>query len=148
MKTEHVTTASCPLIHLVFRIAGESMRFLWHAFSGSGCRSLLVVDILRQSVRYIKNSRPLIIDAWVVLPDHLHAVWTLPENDFDYSSRWREIKKRFSQQLPKSEIISDNRQRRGERGIWQRRFWEHSIRSERDYRGSTLRGRLWFWVIR
>ncbi len=60
----------------------------------------------------------------VVLPDHLHCVWTLPEGDMDYSGRWREIKKRFAKRLPASEP----------RGIWQKRYWEHMIRDARDYR--------------
>lgn len=92
------------------------------------------VACLRAAVRFVKKRQPFYIDAWVVLPDHLHAVWTLPEGDADYSSRWREIKKRFSKSLPETERLSAARQRKGERGIWQRRFWEHTIRDEQDYR--------------
>jgi len=76
---------------------------------------------------------PFVIDAIVVLPDHLHAVWTLPPGDADFSLRWRMIKSRFAQALPKQERLSDVRKARGERGIWQRRFWEHLIRDEADY---------------
>lgn len=100
-------------------------------------RQTLLVDhvaVLREAVRYVKQRRPFAIDAWVVLPDHLHAVWTMPEGDVDYSSRWREIKKRFSKALPHTEHVSPVRQRKGERGIWQRRFWEHTIRDAEDYR--------------
>src|SRR5690606_28703740 len=82
----------------------------------------------------VKRKRPFYIDAWVVLPDHMHAVWTLPEGDDDYSGRWREIKKTFNRYMPADEILSSARQKRGERGIWQRRFWEHTIKSEEDYR--------------
>lgn len=89
---------------------------------------------LREAVRWVKVWRPFHIDAWVVLPDHMHVIWTLPENDADYSSRWREIKKRFSKSLPNIERRSKVRTLKGERGIWQRRFWEHTIRDERDYR--------------
>ena len=71
---------------------------------------------------------------WVVLPDHLHAIWTLPEDDFDFAVRWRLIKIRFSKSIPKGEWLSETRRARGERGIWQRRYWEHLIRDERDYR--------------
>lgn len=92
------------------------------------------IDVLREAVRVVKQRRPFCIDACVVLPDHLHAVWTLPEGDVDYSSRWREIKKRFSRSLPKTECLSAVRQHKGDRGIWQRRFWEHTIKDERDYR--------------
>ena len=99
-------------------------------------KSLLVdhIDLLREVVSVVKKQRPFYIDAWVVLPDHMHAVWTLPEGDADYSSRWRDIKKRFSKALPKTEQLSSVRKRKGERGIWQRRFWEHTIKNERDFR--------------
>lgn len=98
-------------------------------------KSLLVehIDLLRESIRFVKSQRPFYIDAWVVLPDHLHAVLTLPDDDVDYSSRWREIKKRFSKSLPKTEFLTQTRKRKSERGIWQRRFWEHTIRDDNDY---------------
>ena len=98
-------------------------------------KSLLVehIDLLRESIRFVKFQRPFYIDAWVVLPDHLHAVLTLPDDDVDYSSRWREIKKRFSKSLPKTEFLTQTRKRKNERGIWQRRFWEHTIRDDNDY---------------
>ena len=98
-------------------------------------QSLLVdnINILRQAVRDVKTQRPFTIEAWVVLPDHLHAVWTLPEGDCDYSSRWRDIKKYFSMSLPATEPVSTNRSARGERGVWQRRFWEHTIKNDHDF---------------
>nr|WP_274377841.1 transposase [Hahella chejuensis] len=98
-------------------------------------QTLLVdhVHALRESVRWVKARRPFDIDAWVVLPDHLHAIWTLPEDDVDYSSRWREIKKRFSKSLIINEPRPEPRKMKGERGIWQRRFWEHTIQNEQDY---------------
>ncbi|MCQ8888408.1 transposase [Pseudoalteromonas carrageenovora] len=98
-------------------------------------KSLLVehIDLLRESIRVVKLQRPFYIDAWVVLPEHLHAVLTLPDNDTDYSGRWREIKKRFSKSLPKTEFLTQTRKRKNERGIWQRRFWEHTIRDDNDY---------------
>ncbi|KPZ62172.1 REP-associated tyrosine transposase [Pseudoalteromonas sp. P1-7a] len=98
-------------------------------------KSLLVehIDLLRESIRIVKFQRPFYIDAWVVLPDHLHAVLTLPDGDMDYSSRWREIKKRFSKSLPKTEFLTQTRKRKNERGIWQRRFWEHTIKNNDDY---------------
>jgi putative transposase len=67
-------------------------------------------------------AHPFAIDAFVVLPDHLHAVWTLPPGDSDFSTRWRLIKSRFAKALPKQERLSVVRKARGERGIWQRRF--------------------------
>ena len=98
-------------------------------------KTLLVdhIEELRNAVRKTKIKRPFHIDAWVVLPDHLHCIWTLLENDADYSGRWREIKKAFSKSIPKGEYCSITRIRRHERGIWQYRFWEHTIRNELDY---------------
>jgi putative transposase len=60
------------------------------------------VDALRTAVRATRTERPFHIDAWVVLPDHLHAVWTLPEGDADYATRWGVIKARFSRAMPHS----------------------------------------------
>ena len=91
------------------------------------------VTLLRECVRRTKDRLPFDIDAWVVLPDHMHCVWTLPPGDADYALRWQLIKHGFSSRLPKNESISSSRQRRRERGIWQRRYWEHLIRDERDY---------------
>ena len=76
---------------------------------------------------------PFHIDAWVALPDHLHCIWTLPEGDDDNSNRWRVIKQTFSRALPMIQHRSVVRVVRGERGIWQRRFWEHMIVDGADY---------------
>jgi putative transposase len=73
------------------------------------------------------------MEAIVILPDHLHCIWTLSEGDDDFSTRWRQIKAAFSRQLPKTERHSQSRLNKGERGIWQRRFWEHAIRGDADY---------------
>ena len=67
-----------------------------------------------------------------MLSDHLHCIWTLPPGDADYSTRWRLIKSAFAKAVPAIERLSAVRQRRGERGIWQRRFWEHAIRDDAD----------------
>jgi putative transposase len=97
-------------------------------------RALLVehVEHLRDVVRKVKQKHPFDILAWVVLPDHLHAIWSLPETDSNFAMRWMLIKAGFSHGLPKGEAVSAARQRQGERGIWQRRFWEHLIRDEND----------------
>jgi putative transposase len=92
------------------------------------------IDALRNATRQTMRSRPFRVNAFVVLPDHVHAVWTLPEGDADFSTRWRLIKTRFARSIPKVERRSNVRVARGERGIWQRRFWEHLIRDEDDYR--------------
>ena len=69
----------------------------------------------------------------VILPDHLHAILTLPPDDADFSTRWRLIKTQFAKALPKQEWLSEVRATRRERGVWQRRFWEHLIRNDADY---------------
>jgi putative transposase len=91
------------------------------------------VDVLREAVKQTRKRRPFHIDAWVVLPDHLHCIWTLPSGDDDFSGRWYDIKMSFSKAIPRTENRSASSVRRGERGIWQRRFWEHTIRDDRDY---------------
>ena len=78
--------------------------------------------LLRQTIQAVRVDRPFRLDALVVMPDHLHAVWTLPEHDADFSSRWRAIKSRFSKAL------------RVEEAVWQRRFWEHTLKDEASYR--------------
>jgi putative transposase len=98
-------------------------------------KSLLVdrIDALRLAVAATRRNLPFTIDAFVVLPDHVHAVLTLPPGDADFSTRWRLIKSRFARMIPKQEWLSPVRTARHERGIWQRRFWEHLIRDEDDY---------------
>jgi putative transposase len=98
-------------------------------------RTLLVdyIDTLRGAISKVKTSHPFRIDAMVVLPDHLHAMWTLPTDDRDYPTRWMLIKSAFSRRIADGERRSKSRQANGERGIWQRRYWEHLIRDERDY---------------
>ena len=91
------------------------------------------IEALREAVRKVRRARAFHIDSWVVLPEHIHCIWTLPEGDSDYSGRWRAIKIAFAKSVPKTERRSAVRSAKGERGIWQRRFWEHTIRDERDY---------------
>ncbi|EMK0360886.1 TPA: transposase [Klebsiella aerogenes] len=79
------------------------------------------IDHLRAAIACTKRKRPFQINSWVVLPEHMHCIWTLPEGDSDYSGRWREIKKSFTRALAQSQI-------------WQPRFWEHAIRNDEDYR--------------
>ncbi|HEY2615767.1 MAG TPA: hypothetical protein VGI78_00365 [Acetobacteraceae bacterium] len=69
----------------------------------------------------------------VVLLDHLHAIWTSPDGEFAYATRWRLIKAAFSRALPPAEAISASRARKRERGIWQRRYWEHTLGDEVDF---------------
>jgi putative transposase len=99
-----------------------------------GDNSLLVdrIDALRDAFRSTRRVHPFIIDAIVVLPEHLHAIWTLPPGDSDFSTRWSLIKARFSRAIESAEHVSKSRLRRRERGVWQRRFHEHVIRDETD----------------
>ncbi len=85
--------------------------------------------------RFPKSKRltPFVMDACVILPEHLHCIWQLPDGDDDFSTRWRLIKSYFSRHLECDERISTSRMRKNERGIWQRRFWEQCIRNEDDY---------------
>jgi REP-associated tyrosine transposase len=91
------------------------------------------IDALRAAFRYARARHPFTIDAIVVLPDHLHTIWTLPEGESDFALRWRLIKAAFSRALPRGEEVSHSRSRRGERGIWQRRYWEHVLRDQDDF---------------
>ena len=88
------------------------------------------IDVLREAVKAVKQRYPFRILAWVVLPEHMHAIWEMPIDDADYSKRWMLIKQRFSWAIERREAIGASRRSKGERGIWQRRFWEHCIKGE------------------
>lgn len=139
------------------RVPGASV-FFTVALVDRGADTLVAhVDVLREAVRVTRSKRPFKIDAWVVLPDHMHCVWTLPEGDSDYSNRMSEIKGRFTKGLRRSgpaptHMPSNPYGARGGRDrvgaglgervgagpdlhkneapIWQKRFWEHHIRDE------------------
>jgi putative transposase len=113
------------------RIAGGTYFF---TLTLKNRRSTVLVDCiddLRHAIRAVKRTHPFRIEALVVLPEHLHAIWTLPPGDHDYSGRWRAIKAQFSRSIAKSRI-DVHRNVKGEYDLWQRRFWEHTIRSEED----------------
>ena len=93
------------------------------------------IERLRNAFRREREKHPFEIDAIVILPDHLHTLWRLPEGDDDYSSRWSRIKRYFSVGCVGVDAVrSASRQRKRERPVWQRRFWEHRIRDEVDWR--------------
>jgi putative transposase len=98
-------------------------------------RALLTerIELLREAFRETRRRHPFAIDAIVILPDHIHAVWTMPEGDADFATRWRLIKSTFSRNLSRGEPISASRAAKRERGIWQRRYWEHTIRDQGDF---------------
>ena len=93
-------------------------------------------QILHHAWADTQERMPFRTDAVCLLPDHLHCIWTLPDGDEDYSMRWREIKRfftrRYLEQIGPGELRSDSRIRRKEAAVWQRRFWEHTIRDEQD----------------
>jgi putative transposase len=90
------------------------------------------VDALRTAFRIARHERPFTIEAIVILPDHLHAIWALPSGDSDFSSRWKRIKAHFTHRLVTAGTPV-RRHRNGEYALWQRRFWEHTIRNEIDF---------------
>jgi putative transposase len=91
-------------------------------------RTLLAdrIELLRHAVQRVRAHHPFEIDACIVLPDHLHCIWTLPDGDSAFHRRWRLVKLLVSRGVPPAE--------RGARGVWQARYWEHAIRDDRDYR--------------
>jgi putative transposase len=103
---------------------------------------LLVKHIgeLREAVRVVRKKQSFHIDAWVVLPDHMHEIWTLPLGDDRYSDRWRAIKKAFSKAIPKTEFISLTRANRHERGIYPRAQVAKTILGAYDLRRCRLHG--------
>ena len=115
------------------RVAGGTYFFTVNLHDRNRCLLVEQIDDLRNAVRRVREVMPFHIDAWVVLPDHMHALWTLPEGDASFARRWQAIKMAFSRRVVAGEAVSTSRRKRGERGIWQRRFWEHAIRDERDF---------------
>ena len=93
------------------------------------------IKLIRESLQHVINRHPFTVDAFVLLPDHLHCIWTLPENDADFSMRWRQIKSYFSRKCH-AEFRGgqpDARPVESQQAIWQPRFWEHQIRDDGDF---------------
>ena len=103
-------------------------------------RRVFAEEVARQTLKLaiddVRSMLPFDAVAGVVLPDHLHCIWTLPEGDHDFSERWRRIKARFTRRYLRQRgietAVSASRREHAERGVWQRRFWEHTIRDEGD----------------
>ncbi|MDX1811665.1 MAG: transposase [Gammaproteobacteria bacterium] len=91
------------------------------------------IDLLREVIQRVKSKHPFTIHGWVVLPEHFHCILSLPENDSDFATRLRLIKSGFSKLVPNNEQLSESRLKRGERGIWQRRYWDRMIRDQADF---------------
>jgi putative transposase len=93
------------------------------------------VTLIRKAFRHVMEKYPFTIDAFVLLPDHLHCIWTLPDGDMDFSNRWRLIKSFFTKKCLSEyrNIANESRVKKKEQAVWQRRFWEHLIRDDNDY---------------
>lgn len=95
-----------------------------------------VREALRQAICEMRNRRPFVVDAWVLMPDHLHCIWTLPSGDADFATRWSLIKRQVStacgEHYRRGEWLTDSKRKHRESTIWQRRYWEHQIRNESD----------------
>jgi putative transposase len=102
------------------RIPGGSYFFTVALRNRSSDALVANISALREAVRLTLRHRPFHIDAWTILPDHMHCLWTLPEGDADFPGRWRELKTRFSKFI-------------GGDSLWQPRYWEHAIRDDRDF---------------
>lgn len=97
--------------------------------------STAAIETLREAFRVVRAQRPFDLSAIVVLPEHLHCIWTLPPGDADFATRWRLIKTWFTRHAdPALRVLPDRaRAAKGEQALWQRRYWEHLLRDETDY---------------
>ncbi|ACK69828.1 conserved hypothetical protein [Gloeothece citriformis PCC 7424] len=93
------------------------------------------IEILKKAFRYVIQRHPFTIDAIIILPNHLHCIWTLPKDDYSFSKRWQLIKNFFSRNCPSQYRgeVSLSQQKKKEQAIWQRRFWEHCILNQQDF---------------
>ena len=92
---------------------------------------------LRDAIAEVRTNRPFSVDAWVLLPDHLHCIWTLPPDDADFATRWSLVKRRVSmvcgERYRRAEWLTPSKRKHRESTLWQRRYWEHQLRTEADY---------------
>ena len=114
------------------RLPGATVFFTVNLADRASSLLLHEVAALRLAVMQTRAQRPFKVDAWVVLPDHMHCIWTLPAGDADYSTRMGAIKARFSRAVGHGDRRASHIARR-EAGVWQRRVWEHHIRDDADF---------------
>jgi putative transposase len=119
-------------------VAGGTFFFTVTLIDRQACTLVDHITTLRSAFRTTRVERPFTIDAIVVLPDHLHTIMTLPPHDADFSGRWRRIKSLFTRGAVAAGATAQ-RNRKGEYSLWQRRFWEHTIRDEEDLRGTQTK---------
>ncbi|MFN0040038.1 MAG: REP-associated tyrosine transposase [Burkholderiales bacterium] len=113
-------------------VAGGTYFFTLNLADRSSDLLVRHMDDFRAVLGHVKRAHPFVLVAMVALPEHLHAIWRLPPGDADYPMRWSLIKAGFSRRIGKSEHVGLSRAGKRERGIWQRRYWEHQIRDESD----------------
>jgi len=118
--------------YLRVRVPGGTYFFTVNLADRKRCLLVEHVDVLRESFHVTRAARPFDMLAVVILPDHLHCIWRLPEGDADNANRWAQIKSGFPRRLSAGERRSASRLSRRERGIWQRRYWEHLVRDDDD----------------
>ncbi len=119
-------------------VPGGTYFFTVNLADRSGSLLTGCIGDLRSAYGKVAEDLPFATRAVVILPDHLHAVWTLPDGDADFSTRWKRIKREFSVSVGQTFARSDSKLRKGEAGIWQRRFWERYIRDEAEL-ATTMR---------
>jgi putative transposase len=126
-----------PNYHRVFQPGGTFFFTVVTASRSQWLCSENARALLRTVLLECKERWPFDIDAIVLLPDHLHAIWRLPDSDSDYSRRWAWIKRTFSAHWLRDggpeQLLTESKQRQRRRGVWQPRFWEHTIRDQKDY---------------
>jgi putative transposase len=115
------------------RIEGGTFFFTVALADRSSDLLIREIDRLRRAYRAVETGKPFETAAICILPDHLHAIWCLPPGDTDFASRWMMIKSNFSRGLTAATSRSASKIAKREKGIWQRRYWEHAIRTDADF---------------
>jgi putative transposase len=115
------------------RAKGNAGTFFFTVVLADRSSILLVeeIDRLRKAYRAVRDRRPFETIAICILPDHIHAIWALPEDDPDFSTRWNLIKSGFSRSIAE-QPRSQSKMSKREKGVWQRRYWEHAVRDDAD----------------
>lgn len=110
------------------RVPGRTFFFTVRLLDRSSSLLTEHISAFGEAIRQTRTRRPFHVDAWVVLPDHAHAIWTLPPGDADCAGRWRAVKIAFSKSLRKASAASVN-----EGAIWERHYLEHPVGGDDEY---------------
>lgn len=114
------------------KVEGGTFFFTIALADRSGDLLVRYIDHLRQAYKFVVDQYPFETVAICILPDHLHAIWSLPGEDLNFPLRWSLIKSRFSRGFPTPNLRSRSQIAKRDKGIWQRRYWEHVIRDDAD----------------